>query len=264
MDFQLQAQVPPAEKKTDSNDSEAQDGLTRLCTQGAKDTSHQSQAHVHTTGMKPEQLLQITIKVFDFLYPQDEQDTLPSQAPDRRVDTKASFSEINTELQVYVKNDQERPGAFSPIVVEIFDEDILGVNTVSQLTLSRGGAALTAEISTLAETGSRVPLGDSLVLNVCCTKAVGIRNPSAAITTKAPMDDLCKGPHGGTCTVGAVSRGYHHISVWVALPPPAYTGGAALVWPPPLRPDSNTHAAAWWNSLSTADRAQTKAVSRLG
>jgi hypothetical protein len=76
--------------------------------------------------MKSEQLLQITFKVFDSLYPQDEQDTLPSQAPDRRVDTKASLSEINTELQAYVKNDQERPGAFSPIEVEIFEEDILG------------------------------------------------------------------------------------------------------------------------------------------
>ena len=193
-------------------------------------------------------------------YPQQEQATSQPQAPERRVDSEASASEITTQLEGYVKN-QEGLRAFSPIVAQSFEGKFLGAIMVSQQILSRGGCR-----PYLTHSGgcSLCPPRGHACSKIMLNKAVGIPTPSVVMITKATTDDSCKGSQGGTCMSSADAREYHHISLWVALPPPAHTGGAALAWPPPLRPDSNTHAAAWWNRYMTADRAQTKAVSRLG
>ena len=242
--FQTKAQVPPAGMKPDADFSGTKtanailtsevDTNTRFCTQGDEDIATQPQAQVNATGMK----------------------SVPYEAADRKEDIQAS----------------------PHIVVSKFQAGILGVSMVSQLTLSRGGAALTAEtfhtaveLSTLnAALTTKATTDDPCKGSQggTCTfeqklyhdKAVVLSTLNAVMTTsKATADDHCKGSQGGTCTFGADVKGYQYISVWVAQPPPPNTGGPAPAWPPPLRL-SNIRAAARRNSISTAVRAQIKAV----
>jgi hypothetical protein len=177
----------------------------------------------------------------------------------------------------------ERSVAFPPTEVQEVEAVFLGVNMVSQLTFSRGGVALTVETShtavvstfnaamttkATADDPGKGSQGGTCTAEQkqCHSKAVVLSTLTlnAVLTTsKATADDQCKGSQGGTCTFGADVRGYQYISVWVAQHPPPNTGGAAPAWPPPLRL-SNTREAARRNSISTAVRAQIKAVPRLG
>ena len=285
---QSQAHVPQAEKASEPNEAKPNERdisrgkwmsnqvteasqpsksvLSPLCPQGVEDTS-QSKAQVPLAEIKPDADSSGTKRANLILISK-------SQAQVHATGSKsAPYEDADRKEDIQ---------AFPPTVVPNFQAGISGVNTVSQLTFSRRGAAPTAEtchpavklLSTLnatrttkatADDPCKGPQGGTCILEqkLCVSKAVVLANLNAVMTTKATADDQSKGFQGGTCTFGADVRGYQYISVWVSQPPPSNTGGAAPAWPPPLRL-SYTRAAGRRNSISTSVRAQIKAVPRLG
>ena len=200
--FQSQAQVPPAEKKSDSDASEIQRAIDLL-----------EGPHVGTS------LLCVMFSTETKVQrgSRDERDIFQSHAPDRRFATEAKSRVSVIRIRDYDEIHQERAGASLRTEVQMGEVVHLGVNT------SAGMTATVSKVCTVSSDGSQggayMVSGDPLSLsptvsNFYFNKAVELPTRSTTRATKV-ITDPCKGSHVGTYTAVADVK----LERSVAFPP---------------------------------------------